>query len=185
MGVAISTKWLDLENTNTTLSPPAMKHVPTPLSITCLLPILCMLCVDMTVTVNLQDGATALFVASQEGHFSTVELLIKAGASLDVQDTVSFTVVMSVCRLTSSTVTCSGVCPVWGSGGLSTPCLLSYHPHMQLKLTFFIFMSNNFPRKLSLQQFRQYIKFVYNCSLQAGQLGCCLLDWAIFPRVLN
>ena len=51
-----------------------------------------MLCADMTVTVNLQDGTTALFAASQEGHFSTVEQLIKAGVSLDVQRTVSYTV---------------------------------------------------------------------------------------------
>ena len=65
-------------------------------SITSLLPILCMLCADVTVTVHLQDGITALMAASQEGHFSTVKQLIKAGASLDVQRTVSHTVEMSI-----------------------------------------------------------------------------------------
>ena len=59
-------------------------------SITRLLPILCMLCADMLVTINLQDGTTALFVASQEGHCSIVERLIEAGASLDLQRNVSY-----------------------------------------------------------------------------------------------
>ena len=38
---------------------------------------------------NLQEGATALHIASQHGHVSTVQLLVEAGASLDVQANVS------------------------------------------------------------------------------------------------
>ena len=38
---------------------------------------------------NLQEGATALYIASQNSHVSTVQLLIEAGASLDVQMNVS------------------------------------------------------------------------------------------------
>ena len=38
---------------------------------------------------NLQEGATALFMASQDGHVSTVWRLVEAGASLDVQRKVS------------------------------------------------------------------------------------------------
>ena len=41
------------------------------------------------VTVNLQEGATALHMASQNGHVTTVQLLVEAGASLDVQTNVS------------------------------------------------------------------------------------------------
>ena len=37
------------------------------------------------VTVNLQKGITALFLASECGHVTTVQLLVEAGASLDVQ----------------------------------------------------------------------------------------------------
>ena len=39
---------------------------------------------------NLQEGATALYIASQNGHVSTVQLLVEAGASLDVQFNVSY-----------------------------------------------------------------------------------------------
>ena len=69
-------------------------------SITSLLPILCMWCADMTVTIDLQSGATALIVACQEEHCSIVERLIEAGASLDVQTNVSYypnTVLICVC----------------------------------------------------------------------------------------
>ena len=41
------------------------------------------------VTVNLQEGVTALYLASECGHMTTVELLVEAGASLDVQRNVS------------------------------------------------------------------------------------------------
>ena len=41
------------------------------------------------VTVNLQEGVTALHLASQGGHVTTVQLLVEAGASLDVQRNVS------------------------------------------------------------------------------------------------
>ena len=41
------------------------------------------------VTVNLQEGATALHLASENGHVTTVQLLVEAGASLDVQTNVS------------------------------------------------------------------------------------------------
>ena len=54
----------------------------------------------MTVTVNLQNGATALFIASQEGHCSIVEQMIEAGASLDLQMNVRIypnTLKISVC----------------------------------------------------------------------------------------
>ena len=36
----------------------------------------------------LQDGATALFMAAQEGKADVVRLLIEAGAQLDIQRTV-------------------------------------------------------------------------------------------------
>ena len=39
--------------------------------------------------VNLQEGATALHLASQDGHVTTVQLLVEAGASLDAQTNVS------------------------------------------------------------------------------------------------
>ena len=42
------------------------------------------------VTVNLQEGATALHLASDNGHVTTVQLLVEAGASLDVQTNVSY-----------------------------------------------------------------------------------------------
>ena len=41
------------------------------------------------VTVNQQGGVTALYLASQNGHVTTVQLLVEAGASLDVQRDVS------------------------------------------------------------------------------------------------
>ena len=41
------------------------------------------------VTVNQQEGVTALFLASEEGHVTTVQLLVEAGAPLDVQTNVS------------------------------------------------------------------------------------------------
>ena len=41
------------------------------------------------VTVNLQEGDTALILASGNGHVTTVQLLVEAGASLDVQTNVS------------------------------------------------------------------------------------------------
>ena len=41
------------------------------------------------VTINLQSGATALFIASERGHNKIVQSLIAAGASLDVQLNVS------------------------------------------------------------------------------------------------
>ena len=41
------------------------------------------------VTVNLQEGVTALHLASDCGHVTTVQLLVEAGASLDVQTNVS------------------------------------------------------------------------------------------------
>jgi len=38
----------------------------------------------------LQDGRTALYIASCEGHVKVVQLLTDAGALLDVQAEVSF-----------------------------------------------------------------------------------------------
>ena len=43
----------------------------------------------VTVHVNLQEGVTALVLASENGHLITVQLLVEAGASLDVQTNVS------------------------------------------------------------------------------------------------
>ena len=40
-------------------------------------------------TVNPQEGVTALYLASGNGHVTTVQLLVEAGASLDVQTNVS------------------------------------------------------------------------------------------------
>ena len=41
-------------------------------------------------TIHLQDGFTALFIASTNGHETAVKLLVEAGASLDVQMNVSY-----------------------------------------------------------------------------------------------
>ena len=41
------------------------------------------------VALNVQEGATALHLASENGHVTTVQLLVEAGASLDVQTNVS------------------------------------------------------------------------------------------------
>ena len=51
---------------------------------------LCAYIVCWHVTIHLQDGATALYIASVEGHVKTVKLLVEAGASLDVQKNVSW-----------------------------------------------------------------------------------------------
>ena len=51
---------------------------------------LCAYIVCWRVTMHLQDGATALHIASQYGHVTTVKLLVEAGASLDVQGNVSW-----------------------------------------------------------------------------------------------
>ena len=40
-----------------------------------------------------QDGATALFVASQDGHTSTVDVLLRNGADPNIADNVSASVV--------------------------------------------------------------------------------------------
>ncbi len=40
---------------------------------------------------TVQDGATALFAAAQNGHVRAVELLIAAKAQVDIQQTVRFT----------------------------------------------------------------------------------------------
>ena len=42
---------------------------------------------------SLQDGATALFMASQDGHTSVVKLLLEAKAKPDVTNKVMFTAV--------------------------------------------------------------------------------------------
>ena len=41
------------------------------------------------VTVNLQEGVTALHSASEDGHVTTVQLLLESGTSLDVQANVN------------------------------------------------------------------------------------------------
>ena len=38
---------------------------------------------------HLQDGVTSLYIACQEGHVTTAQLLVEAGAFLDVQGNVS------------------------------------------------------------------------------------------------
>ena len=40
---------------------------------------------------SVQDGATALFVAAENGHVRAVELLIAANAQVDIQRKVRFT----------------------------------------------------------------------------------------------
>ena len=42
----------------------------------------------MITMVILQDGSTALYRASEEGHSAVVQLLVEAGAFLDVQTNV-------------------------------------------------------------------------------------------------
>ena len=50
-------------------------------------PVLC-LYIHLTIMITivlLQDGTTALYVASEQGHSTVVQLLAEAGVSLDVQ----------------------------------------------------------------------------------------------------
>ena len=45
--------------------------------------------IEITLTMNWQDGGTALMLAAQNGHFNVVETLLQHGASVDVKTTVS------------------------------------------------------------------------------------------------
>ena len=64
--------------------------------------------------VTLQDGATALYRASEEGHSTVVQLLVEAGASLDVQaDVCNLHTCLPVDWLQPSH-TCRIVCPSRG-----------------------------------------------------------------------
>ncbi len=53
---------------------------------------------------SVQDGATALCVAAQNGHLRVVELLIAAKADVNIQDNVSH--IDGVCVLADSVVEC-------------------------------------------------------------------------------
>ena len=64
--------------------------------------------------VTVQNGTTALYRASQEGHSTVVQLLVEAGASLDVQaDVCNLHTCVSVYWLQPSH-TCRIVCPSTG-----------------------------------------------------------------------
>ena len=45
--------------------------------------------IEITLTMNLQDGWTALMLAAQNGHSNVVETLLQHGASVDMKITVS------------------------------------------------------------------------------------------------
>ena len=45
--------------------------------------------IEITLTMNWQDGWTALMVAAQNGHSNVVETLLQHGASVDMKETVS------------------------------------------------------------------------------------------------
>ena len=45
--------------------------------------------IEITLTMNWQDGWTALMLAAQEGHSNVVETLLQHGASVDMQSLVS------------------------------------------------------------------------------------------------
>ena len=45
--------------------------------------------IEITLTMNWQDGVTALMVAAQNGHSNVVETLLQHGASVDMQNVVS------------------------------------------------------------------------------------------------
>ncbi len=47
-------------------------------------------CVHLLIFNSVQDGATALYVASQNGHLRVVEVLIAAKAQVDIQQKVRF-----------------------------------------------------------------------------------------------
>ena len=44
---------------------------------------------EITLTMNWQDGGTALMVAAENGHSNVVETLLQHGASVDMKATVS------------------------------------------------------------------------------------------------
>ena len=45
--------------------------------------------IEITVTMNWQNGVTALMVAALKGHSNVVETLLQHGASVDMKTTVS------------------------------------------------------------------------------------------------
>ena len=45
--------------------------------------------IEITLTMNWQDGWTALMLAAQNGHSNVVETLLQHGASVDMKKTVS------------------------------------------------------------------------------------------------
>ena len=45
--------------------------------------------IEITLTMNWQDGGTALMFAAQNGHSNVVETLLQHGASVDMKKTVS------------------------------------------------------------------------------------------------
>ena len=45
--------------------------------------------IEITLTMNWQDGGTALIVAAKNGHSNVVETLLQHGASVDMKKTVS------------------------------------------------------------------------------------------------
>ena len=45
--------------------------------------------IEITLTMNWQDGGTALMLAAQDGHSNVVETLLQHGASVDMKKTVS------------------------------------------------------------------------------------------------
>ena len=45
--------------------------------------------IEIHLTVNWQDGCTALMFAAQEGHSNVVKTLLQHGASVDMQSVVS------------------------------------------------------------------------------------------------
>ena len=53
--------------------------------------------IEITLTMNWQDGGTALMVAAENGHSNVVETLLQHGASVDMQKDVSTGDISSLC----------------------------------------------------------------------------------------
>ena len=58
-------------------------------------------------TMCIQDGSFALYVASQEGHDRIVEMLLQAGATVDLQDKVENCLIVYLSLVVCSSFHCT------------------------------------------------------------------------------
>ena len=61
---------------------------------------------------SVQDGATALYVASQEGHCEVVRMLLEAKADVNMKANVSESCSSGICALAESIILLLTVCTV-------------------------------------------------------------------------